>query len=406
MVLLFKRGLVVMDQDLVTDKAWESEESSLLLAKRNLSYARFDRSDLHRVDLREANLSGASLNGANLRDARMGCVDWTRQGCTILTGASLQRARLQTAALEHADLQGADLSQADLQGADLSGAKLQGANLHGAKLRGANLSRAGLQGADLSHAKLSGADLSEAGIQGANLSYADLSGADLSYADLSGADLRYARVWHTRLLKTIVGAADTRNVNLNVPSSGDLRALRKTVSAIAEEKLRQRLEQKLALLLDEIKAKEWEGSDLQKAWHQILSEFLIDDDKKRADLSDYLAGLVCTDGSEKAWIVRGIERRAFASRVTTSVQGAEQRGGILMQRGSMYIMSEDFLKAQGLTYTFNGDLARLYARLTEPDCRFAPKVKELVPYLLDRLKRAKEEQADKAKATSNSNQEP
>jgi hypothetical protein len=64
-----KRSLVVMDQDLVPDQEWEPKKPSLLLAKRNLSYARFDRSDLHRADLREANLSGASLNGANLRVA-------------------------------------------------------------------------------------------------------------------------------------------------------------------------------------------------------------------------------------------------------------------------------------------------------------------------------------------------
>jgi uncharacterized protein YjbI with pentapeptide repeats len=410
-VLLAKRSLVVMDEDLVADKEWEPEESSLLLAKRNLSYGRFDRSDLHRVDLREANLFGASLNGVNLRDARMGCIDWfEKQGCTILTEASLQGAQLEKAALGQADLRGADLSGANLLGADLSGAKLQGADLSRANLLGADLSGTDLQGASLSGARLQGADLSEANIQGADLSSTDLQGANLSYANLSAADLRYARVWHTQLLQTIVGAADTRDVNLNAPGSGDVQSLRKMVNDIAEEKLRQRLEQKLAVLLDEVKAKEWEESGVQKSWRQILREFLIDDDKKRADLSDYLSHLACTDGSEKGWIIRGIMRRASTMAGTASLQRAEQQGGLLRRRVGMFIMSESFLREQGLTYTFNGDPLRLYSRLTGPDCHAAAKLEDHWVHHLKRQVDDKQErerkQIENEAATSTSNQEP
>jgi uncharacterized protein YjbI with pentapeptide repeats len=361
---VFGRSLVVIDQDLVPDKEGEPEKFSLLLAKRNLSYARFDRSDLHRADLREANLSGASLSEANLRDARMGCVDWIQQqGCTILTGASLRGARLENVSLQYAALQRADLSGANLQGADLSRANLQGADLEHANLRGANLSQANLQGAKLVGASLQGADLSRAGLQGAEFTHANLQGTNLSYADLSGADLRHAKIWGAQALETAIRFADTTDVNLDAPSTDDLQALRKMVNNLTE-KQRHRLQQKLALLLDEAKAKEWEGGDIEKAWHQIVKEFLIDDVKKR-DLSDYLGDLACTDDSEAGGIFHGIMRRATSFHVYLKNWRA-----VMRQRSNQYIVSSDVLK-ESITYTFNGDHLRLHSRLTMPECRAA-----------------------------------
>jgi uncharacterized protein YjbI with pentapeptide repeats len=430
----FKRSLVVMDQDLVPDKEWEPKEPSLLLAKRNLSYARFDRSDLHRADLREANLYGASLDGTNLRDARMSCVTRkTQVPCTILTGASLQETQLEEADLFRAGLQGADLSRANLRGADLSEAQLQGASL-GKDLLGADLSRALLQGADLSGAGLQGADLSGARLQGARLVYARLQGADLSGAHLEGAylsganlhganlwgarlqaaDLTSAKIWQTRSPKSDTEWADMRDVKLNAPSSEDLQALQTLVDGIADVKMQQRIKQKFAPLLDDdVKAKEWDNS-VHKAWHEIVRVSLIDDDKKRAGLSDYLAALACADGSNGGWVARGILIRATSVHMTgvrdalpdikgdTDVQNLEERMWLEEPgRGRMWSVEAKQIE---MTDSFNGDPARLHARLTGPDCRVAAKVKEHVPHLLESLslKRAKKEQAEKEKA----NQEP
>jgi uncharacterized protein YjbI with pentapeptide repeats len=415
------RSLVVMDQDLVPDEEWEPKKPSLLLAKRNLSYARFDRSDLHRADLREANLSGASLNGANLREARIACVDFGKEACTILTGASLQgttlenadlgRARLRGADLSGASLRGADLSDAHLQqanlgsdlvGANLSSARLQGANLWGADLEGANLSGARLQGATLTEASLQGADLSGARLQGANLSKAKLQGANLWRAHLEGVDLNSAKIWQARPPKSDPKWADMRDVNLAPPSSEDLQALQRMADGIDDKNLRERIKESFEPLLNEVKAKEWENSDVQKAWHEMVRISLIDDDEKRAGLSDYLGTLACTDDSDAGWVARGILSRATSQEVELYdalpdvKEDADAQMLQLVKQGRGQTYSVELKQLEGMHYTFNGDPARLYARLTEPDCRVAAKLKEHV--LLKDLKK----QAEKGKA----NQEP
>jgi uncharacterized protein YjbI with pentapeptide repeats len=391
------------------------EEPSLLLAKRDLSYARFDRSDLHRADLREANLSGASLNGANLRKARMGCVVDVRgkKPCTLLTGASLQEARLEKAHLARADLSEADLSRANLQevdlsdaylegaklgtallGANLDGAALLGANLDGADLLGANLSYADLRGASLHGALLQGASLRGVRLEGASLSEANLQGANLWGARLQGIALNSAKIWQTWAPKSDTKWADMRDVNLNAPSSDQRQALQTKVEGIADEKLRQRIKQEVAPLLNEVKAKEWENSDAHKAWREIARVSLIDDDKKRAGLSDYLASLACTDDSDAGWIAQGILARAIRYDGTIEDVLPEIVGDTDVQKDRARIVE---LGGRGrvwtgngtMSYSFNGDPARLYVRLTEPDCRVAAKLQEYVPGNLNRLEKEK-----------------
>lgn len=97
---LFSRSLIVMDEDLVPDRE-ESRETSISLRGRDLNYATFDRSDLHRADLTDTSLKGASLVETNLE------------------GAKLVRVRLQ----------GADLTLTRLAGAEVEAVLLDGARL-------------------------------------------------------------------------------------------------------------------------------------------------------------------------------------------------------------------------------------------------------------------------------------
>ncbi|WP_295559521.1 pentapeptide repeat-containing protein [uncultured Hyphomicrobium sp.] len=97
----FARNLVVMDEDLVPDNHGYGNETSVSLRGRDLNYATFDRSDLHRADLTDTLLKGASLIETNL--------------------------------------EGAKLVRVALQGADLSLARLAGVEAHAVLLDGARL---------------------------------------------------------------------------------------------------------------------------------------------------------------------------------------------------------------------------------------------------------------------------
>lgn len=98
---LFSRNLIVMDEDLVRDQETSSGETSLSLRGRDLNFANFDRSDMHRADLTDSSLKGASFVDANLENAK------------------LVRVRMQ----------GADLSFARLAGVFTQGVLLDGARL-------------------------------------------------------------------------------------------------------------------------------------------------------------------------------------------------------------------------------------------------------------------------------------
>lgn len=98
---LFTRNLIVMDEDLVPDGSTGGSETSFSLRGRDLNYATFDRSDMHRADLTDTSLKGASLIETNLQ------------------GAKLVRVRMQ----------GADLSLARLAGIEAHAVLLDGARL-------------------------------------------------------------------------------------------------------------------------------------------------------------------------------------------------------------------------------------------------------------------------------------
>jgi hypothetical protein len=169
---------------------------------------------------------------------------------------------------------------------------------------------------------------------------------------------------------------------------------------IDDKDLREQIKERFAPLLNEVKAKEWENSDVQKAWHEMVRISLIDDDEKRAGLSDYLGTLACTDDSDAGWVARGILSRALSTQVELRdvfpdvKEDADAQTLQLVKRGRGQTYSVELKQLEGMHYTFNGDPARLYVRLTEPDCRVAAKLKEHFPHVLKDLKK----QAEKGKA--------
>lgn len=276
----FERNLNVTDLDLVIDKDVTPGEPTLNLRRRDLRYARLDRTDIHQADMTGANLDGASLVGADLRNVTLRCGDINlllltedrkAARCPSARGANFTKARLGQADMAGLDLTGARMEEADLAGARLNDAALAGANLYSAHLeaadltggiamQGVNLATAAVQGADLTGAKMAGAALTRAGLQGAVLKFVDLSGANLSGADLEGAtldqaslagadltganttaaSLREAWVWRTRPpVASKARLLDLTGARLTPPSKDEMASMEGMLARIGNAGLRQ-----------------------------------------------------------------------------------------------------------------------------------------------------------------------
>ena len=161
-------------------------------AGQDLTGADLSNLDLKNIDLKDAVLEGANLNGADLSGADLsGCV-LARADLTDarFVGAKMAEACLGAATITRADFSGAELSKAafgkaDLTDADLSGTTMDGADFMEAKLPGANLSRTTLKETlfyenDLSRAVLTEADLSQSQFINTTIEEADFSGTILS----------------------------------------------------------------------------------------------------------------------------------------------------------------------------------------------------------------------------------
>lgn len=101
-------------------------------------------------------------------------------------------------------LQGLDLSHASLVRADFSSADLRNSTLAGCDFTLATLNTANLRSADLNHTVFAQADLREADLTAANLTGSDLSGAQLDGADLRSANLQNLRWQQIRSVKGTV----------------------------------------------------------------------------------------------------------------------------------------------------------------------------------------------------------
>lgn len=341
---LFSRNLIITDKDLVKDKDWNPEETTLALRARNFSYARFDRSDLRGVDftgailhgarfyktnlnstkfdyaqlqkadMREAFFAGktsmykARLDGANLRGAKFDELDLRH---AVLVGANLQEMRFQEGSDEkfsrrYLGLSGADLRNAQLQGANLSRGVLRGANFQGANLIGVNLQDASLEGADFTQADLSGAQLDNASLsgarfvnsnmQGVSLAEAKLYAVDFTNANMQAANLRKANIWMTSPLNPgQISIADLSDLKL-VPAQSyysEYRMLRN----IESDDLRATVQNRLGLLLNYQQKRNWQTSKAYTAW-QALNNTTPDEGL----LSNFYSSVVCNDTSREAFL--------------------------------------------------------------------------------------------------------
>jgi uncharacterized protein YjbI with pentapeptide repeats len=359
---IFYRNLVVSDTDLVPDRRFGVEETSLALRSRDLRYARLDRSDLHRADLTDTDLEGASLIGADLSEARLSCADVPQlvltedrraARCATAIAANLSRAKLtnarlsgidlRAARLDDAQLDGADLSHAllaganltnarldkadltggvQLQGAQLIVASLQGADLQGAKLQAADLSSATLQGAILAHAQLDGATLQDADLEGVDLEYATLAGTNMTGAKLRAADLRGARVWQTSPPNNEqLVTADLSGLLLDPPNADDGAALSAELDRIALPRLRARIKEQLASVLSVEESRKWASSRELAQWQTLAqqSRLAAQDEGYSAKLTDHLTSLACKVRWSNGAIAIGIGKRALGDQFKGSV---------------------------------------------------------------------------------------
>jgi hypothetical protein len=102
---LFSRNLIVMDEDLVPDNQGYANETSFSLRGRDLNFATFDRSDMHRADFTDTSLKGASLIETNLENSKLVRVR--------MQGADLSLARLAGVIAHAVLLDGARLCEGD-----------------------------------------------------------------------------------------------------------------------------------------------------------------------------------------------------------------------------------------------------------------------------------------------------
>jgi uncharacterized protein YjbI with pentapeptide repeats len=394
----FHRSLVVTDdQEMVSRRGAQGEETTLNLRGRDLRFAQLDRSNLRRADLTGADLEGASLVGVDLTEARLSCADVselilsedrTKARCVQAQGANLTRARLPGARLSGIDLRGARLEEANLEGADLSyanaaganfssahleradltgGVQLQGANmliaamqgadLFGALMHGTDLSSASLQGAILTHAHLQGAVLRDADLEAADLQYANLQRTDMSGAKIRAADLRGASIWQTAPpLRESLALADLGGLSIRQVDPEEIKTIQSWTARIEEERIKRQVLEALDPLFNAAESERWGRTGERQVWQSYITiTQSVPQDSYARDLTEHLMALMCRTRFSNGSVAAGVARRA---------QGA----------------------------TFRGSLPAVYERLRGKDC--APAA-GLPPRLMQRLAAAVDSAAGK-----------
>ncbi len=370
---VFRRNIVVTDTDLVADKDLTSGEPSLSLRNRDLRYAKLDRSDLHQADLTGADLDDASLAGTDLRGAWMTCADVnelllsedrTKARCTQarranlaraqmddahMSGIDLSAAKLNDARLEQADLaysllSGADFSSAKLDKADMTGgisaqgaqfliASLQGADLTGAQLQGSDFSSASLQGALFNYAHLQGTILKDAQLDAASFHQAHLQGADMTGASVPATDFRGANIWMTKTpVLEAGGVADYSELAIKPLDEGEATGLSNIIKVAPVRSVAEHLSDVLQPLIDPAQSQGWAAHpDLAKWQGMALLTQPMAPDQVKANLTQYLAKLMCRARWANGAVATGVARRAQ-------------------------------------TPQFKGDMVGIYDRLKDPEC--------------------------------------
>ncbi len=176
----------------------------LVLAEAELSGCNFIECDMSAIDMRGANLGRATfvtckLDGALLQSAKA-------QGAVLVKECTLIRANLGGANFGGSnfggtDMTGASLVKTILDGANLSDAKIDSsdwrlASAKGALLRKTSVQRSSLAGVNFENAVLQHADLRGSDLRSSNLFSADMSRVRLDGdVRLEGALLKRARTW-------------------------------------------------------------------------------------------------------------------------------------------------------------------------------------------------------------------
>jgi uncharacterized protein YjbI with pentapeptide repeats len=274
---------------------------------------------------------GRDLRGAILDFASLPRVDFTGSD---LQGARLNTAQLQGASLDGAQLQGASLDGAQLQGASLDGVQLQGASLYGAGLQGASLDLAHLQGASFDSAQLQGVLLRGAQLQGASLDSAQLQGASLEQAALTATELSHAYLWRSNrsqpppTISAIRMSGEHWTPQWNEWSDEDqswdepaYKTLQTTINALPAGHSRDAALERIEILDCSSSPPTLASCDPSSdpplaavAWRKALEAASVSDDAYREALANILKNLVCSDGEDAIYVLRGI---SGISRVST-----------------------------------------------------------------------------------------
>jgi len=165
--------------------------SSLIGCK--FDYSRLTRACLFGVDLQSSRLVGASLTQADLRGARLKGANLSHANLTQAdlragriaisdedTRFSVLRHKVEAGQLDGANVTGAVLDRSRLDDVSAAAADFSECSMRGTKLVGANLKNASLRGAMID----------DVDVTGANLDSVDLTGAVLTRVDLSAARTR------------------------------------------------------------------------------------------------------------------------------------------------------------------------------------------------------------------------
>jgi uncharacterized protein YjbI with pentapeptide repeats len=301
-----------------------------------LQGARLNTAQLQGASLDLAQLQGASLAGAHLQGASL--YGAGLQGASLdlahLQGASFDSAQLQGVLLRGAQLQGASLDGAQLQGASLDGVQLQGASLYGAGLQGASLDLAHLQGASFDSAQLQGVLLRGAQLQGASLDSAQLQGASLEQAALTATELSHAYLWRSNrsqpppTISAIRMSGEHWTPQWNEWSDEDqswdepaYKTLQTTINALPAGHSRDAALERIEILDCSSSPPTLASCDPSSdpplaavAWRKALEAASVSDDAYREALANILKNLVCSDGEDAIYVLRGI---SGISRVST-----------------------------------------------------------------------------------------
>ncbi len=351
---IFRRNLDIRDQDLVDDKADGLGQATLNLRYRDLRFARFDRSDLHRADMTGADVEGASFVASDLRGVVLLCADATsllltenRQvaRCASAQKANFSRAQLTGAKLAGADLSGSVFDETQMTGADLSqtvltgasfrsahleraeltgGAHAEGANFLGAVMTGADLTGARLTSADFTGAAMQGVSLARSGLDGARLRDADLEAASLVQATLYAADFSGARianadfhgafVWQTQAPGSDPsGLADFTDIVLRPMDDKVGSGLKVAIDRVGADSVKAFVRDAVAIAYDPAERNKWSNGGEAARWQsaiQAAQTSMANGYKSR--LTEALTRMMCKPRWSTGNLAAGIARRSQA----------------------------------------------------------------------------------------------